>query len=134
MMLKNKLNFKIVTPENITYQDEVLELIVPTKDGQIAIMANHEPLVSVLKPGTLVIKKDNHQVSLVVSAGCLEVRPGGEVIIMSHTAERVEDIDLERARLRANKIMAEKHNLNEVEFAHLQAILERDLARIKARS
>lgn len=129
------IKFKLVTPDGITYQDDaVTEIILPTSTGQIAVLKNHIPLVSILKPGEVIIKKDDNEVSLSVAGGVIEVRPNDEVYVMADSAERAEHIDLERAeaaKKRAEELLKQQENVADVDFARLQAVIERELARIK---
>ena len=135
---KHTIDFRIVTPEGVTYESEIRQVTLPTEAGEITVLANHTPLVSILKPGELVIKKEDdqgkHEIALAISSGVIEVRPHSEVVILSDTAERAENIDLERAeqaRQRAEKMIAEKNFENDIEYARVQALLDRNLARIK---
>ncbi len=126
--------FKIVTPDGPIYADQVSQVTVPTKSGQITVLPHHAALISVLAPGEIVIKKDTYEVSLSVSRGAVEVRDTNEVYIIADTAERAEHIDLERAeaaRARAEQLMTEKSALSDIEFARLQAKLEKEFARLK---
>ncbi|MBI2436698.1 MAG: ATP synthase F1 subunit epsilon [Candidatus Magasanikbacteria bacterium] len=128
------LLLKIVTPDGITYESEIDQVSVSTQNGEITVLQNHIPLISVLKAGEIRILKSGHEVDLAVSSGVLEVRPHNEVYILADTAERAEHIDLERAesaRKRAEELMAQKQTLEDVEFALLQAKLEKELARLK---
>ena len=127
----NKLTFKIVTPEKLVLQEEVDEVILPTQEGQIAILKDHIPLVSTLRPGELVMKKDGRETPLAVSGGFIEVRDN-TVTVLADTAERVEEIDLARAeegRKRAEALLAEK-TIEHEDYALLQARLEKELARL----
>lgn len=129
-----KLDFKIVTPEKIVYHDEVDKITIPTVSGEITVLPKHSPLVSLLVPGELRLKKGSNYVYLAVSGGFIEVRPRSKVVIMADTAERAEEIDLaraEEARQRALDMLKEKEKLDEVQFAKLQAVLDKELARIK---
>jgi len=134
-MSENKINFKIITPEKITYSSEEIErLTIPTEAGEITVLPNHIPLVSVLKPGELKIVKNKQEIFLSVSTGFLEVRPKSEVYILADTAEMAEDINLERAqqaKKRVKQLLEEKQDRSEIVFAKLQASLSREMARIK---
>jgi len=130
-------NFKIATMEGVVYSDLVREVTVPTQSGEIGILANHTPIVTLLKPGELKIFKDDHIVSMAVSQGFVEVRRGGEMVILADTADRAEDIDLEAAqaaRERAEEALSRKDELSDVDFARFEAIMEREMARIKVGS
>ena len=127
------LQFKIVTPAGITYSDDnVDQVTIPTTTGEITILPNHIPLVSILMPGELVIKKGGQTIALAVGGGMVEVRPHNEVYILADAAERAEHIDVdaaEAARARAEKLMQEQKDMADVDFAKLQAVVDRELAR-----
>ena len=125
---------KIVTPDGVTYESEVDQVSVPTQSGEITILPHHIPLISVLKAGELRIQKEKHEVLIAVSSVVIEVRPNSEISIIADTAERAEHIDIERAeaaRARAEQLMKEKSSLEEVEFARIQAKMEKELARLR---
>lgn len=125
---------KIVTPDGSTYESEVDQVSVPTQTGEITVLPHHIPLVSVLKAGEIRIVKNNEEVILAVSTGVLEVRPNSEVYVLADTAERAEHIDLERAeasRKRAEELLQQKQSLEDVEFARLQAKMEKELVRLR---
>lgn len=125
--------FSIVTPEGVVYEDNIERVTIPTTAGQITILPNHAPMVSVLQAGEMFVHKDGNVVALSVSTGMIEIRPSGEVYVMADTAERAERIDLERAeeaRKRAEQLLKEAANMADVDFARIQAQLEKEMARI----
>lgn len=125
---------KIVTPDGVTYESEIDQVSVPTQNGEITILPHHIPLISVLKAGELRIHKGNQEVLIAVSSGVVEVRPNGEISLIADTAERAEHIDLERAeaaRARAEELMKEKSSIEDMEFARIQAKMEKELARLR---
>lgn len=135
---KHTIDFRIVTPEGVTYESEIRQVTVPTQDGEITVLANHTPLVSLLQPGELLIKKADEQgesqVHLAISDGVLEVRPHSEVVVLADTAERAEHIDLDRAeaaRERALNMLADKKFESDIEYTKVRALLDRNLVRIK---
>jgi F-type H+-transporting ATPase subunit epsilon len=141
--MKHTIDFKIVTPEKIVYQDEISQATVPTASGEITVLANHSPLVSVLKTGEMIVKKQQKENGrkfedfyFAIFGGIVEVRPGSQVIVLADRAERAEEIDLERAneaRKRAEKALSEKDKLDDRQYAKLQAILEKEINRINIR-
>ena len=129
-----KIKFKIITPEKIVFEDnEVDVLVIPTKEGEITVLPNHIPLVSLLSPGELKIKKEKEEIPLAISSGYLEVEKESRVTILVDTAERVEEIIEERAeeaKKRAEALLKEKR-IDSKEFARITAKLEKELARLK---
>lgn len=126
------IQFKIVTPEGIVYEDTVEQVTLPTTTGQITVLPNHIPLVSLLAPGALVVTKNGDQVVMAVSRGMIEVQPGSLVYVMADTAEKAEAIDTARAeaaKARAEELLKQEH-VADVDFARIQASIEKELARL----
>ncbi len=130
---KDIIQFKIVTPDGIFYEDDIFQVSVPTKDGEITILARHNPLISVLKAGELRIFDKDGEHPMAVSGGFLEVKAHSSVVILADNAERAEEIDIERAeqaRKRAEELLKKAAEAGDVDYAKLQAILERELNRV----
>ncbi len=127
------ISLKLVTPYGIIYQDEVEKITISTTTGEITVLQNHMPLISVLAPGEMIIFKGDHAIPLAVSGGFFEIQKGSTVAIMADTAERAEHIDIDRAetaRARAEELLKKQDALADVDFARLQAKIEKELARI----
>ena len=128
-----KIKFKIATPERVVYEDEVDQVTLPTKMGEITVLPNHLPLVSSLAPGEILIKKAAQVVPLAVSGGFIEFAEN-KLVVLADTAERVEEIDEERAeaaRERVKDILEKKEAAEQVDFTALAAKMEKELARLK---
>ncbi len=87
---------EIVTAESEVYSDDVDVLVAPGREGQLGILPNHAPLLTQLEPGIMEIRSGGESVEMAVSGGFLEVL-GNRVVILADTAERAEEIDIERA-------------------------------------
>ena len=128
------LKFKIVTPERVIYEDEIMQVSIPTTEGEITVLANHIPLVCVLKNGeiSIVDKEGTHPIA--ISGGFLEVKDDNQVIILADNAERAEEIDLERAekaRMRAQEQIEKADKEADIDFAKLQSVIDREMNRLK---
>lgn len=127
------MKLTVVTPYGISYQDDIEKAIIPTKSGVITVLPLHAQLVSVLASGEMVITKENGDHPFAISGGVMEVRADGNVYILADTAERADTIDIARAeagRQRAQELLAQQQNALDVDFARLQAKIEKELARI----
>ncbi|HAO52330.1 TPA: ATP synthase F1 subunit epsilon [Candidatus Magasanikbacteria bacterium] len=128
------IDFKIAKPEGIVYEGEVERITIPTLSGEITVLENHAPLVSVLDTGEMIVHVSNKEtVSISISGGILEIRPDSKVYIMADSAEKSEEIDIERAeeaKNRAQEMLEKEKNLADVDFARLQAIIEKEMNRI----
>jgi len=128
------LKFKIVTPEKVIYENEIFQVSIPTTSGEITILPHHIPLVSVLKAGELKIKDKDGEHNMAVSGGFIEVRGNNEIVILADHAERVADIDIskvEEARQRAEEQMKNIKNVQDVDYARLQAAIDREVNKLK---
>jgi F-type H+-transporting ATPase subunit epsilon len=122
---------EIVTAERMIFADDVNEVVAWGVEGQLGILPHHTPLMTMLQPGDLLIKKDNEEEYLAISGGFLEVRPD-KVIILADACERAEEIDIARAeaaKRRAEETLKERPP--EVDTAAAEAALRRSLARLK---
>ncbi len=125
------IKLDVVTAERVVFSDDVDVVVAPGIEGQLGILPRHAPLMTLLKPGELLVGKSGEEFSLVITGGFLEVRPS-RVIVLTDAAERVEEIDLaraEEARRRARERLMER--IPEVEAVRAQAALLRALARIE---
>jgi len=128
------INFKIATPEKVVYEDTIFQVSIPTTSGEITVLPNHIPLVSVLVAGELKIKDKEGEHAIALAGGFLEVRGNNEIIILTDNAERAEEIDLERAeeaRKRAEEEMEQAKSREDVDFARLQAVIDREMNRVR---
>jgi F-type H+-transporting ATPase subunit epsilon len=85
----NKINLEIVTLDGVVYKQEAVSVTLPTESGVVGIFANHTPLVSIIKPGEIVVKEEGGTVHFKTSEGVLEVRPKSEVIIVVDKTEKI---------------------------------------------
>lgn len=128
------LQFEIVTPERKVLTEAILQVTVPTVQGEITILPHHIPLVALLRPGALVIQRaDGSQELLAVSGGFIEVLPS-KVVVLADTAELSTEIDETRAHQahqRAVVLMQQQRRADSEEYATLVAKMEKELARLK---
>lgn len=131
------LKLKLITPEKIIFDGEVQHVTVPTTTGVITVLPTHVPLVSSIAKGELVIKTQDEEVHFAVFAGVIDIRPGSVVNILVDRGERAEEIDVARAEEaveRARKVLEEKVHESDVDFAHFEALIEKELNRVKVGS
>ena len=127
---------EVVTPERVAYSGQVASLQAPGSEGSFGVLAGHIPLLTSLQIGRLrFVEEDGSEVQMAISGGFVEV--GREqVAVLAETAERVEEIDVERAeaaRARAEERLARARE-KRVDVARAAAALARALNRLKAAS
>lgn len=121
----------IVTPEREVYRDQVVSVTLPTISGEITVLANHLPVVTVLKAGELVIRKDGTATPYAVSGGFMQV-DGQKLSILADTAERFDEIDEQRAEEARQRAEQLKQSVaaDDTQYAQLAGRIERELARL----
>ncbi|MBN2854147.1 ATP synthase F1 subunit epsilon [Patescibacteria group bacterium] len=134
-MAKKTIKFEVVTPERIVLKKQILQVTVPTEDGEITVLPEHIPLMSILKPGVIEMKLEEGELELMsVSGGFVEVMRD-KIVVLADTAERADELDearIEEARARAEARKKELENVDEVQFANIAVQLEKEMARLKA--
>ena len=87
------LKLKIVTPEKLILEEEVLSVTIPTKEGEITILPDHVPLIAPLASGDIVAFVNDEYIPIAIVGGFLEVKNGEnsmtEVAILAVFAEHV---------------------------------------------
>ncbi|MGE0541282.1 MAG: F0F1 ATP synthase subunit epsilon [Dehalococcoidia bacterium] len=126
------LRLDIVTAEREVLREEGLDIVVaPGSEGQLGILPQHAPLMTMLDPGELLTRRGNEETVIAISGGFLEVRDD-VVTILADTAEQSEEIDIERAqaaRQRAEQLLRERPA--DVDLVVIQASLRRSMLRIR---
>mgnify|MGYP001127595130 CR=1 FL=1 len=126
-----KLRFEIVTAERVVYSDDVDIVVAPGIEGQLGILPSHAPLLTMLQPGELVVRKDGEETAMFVSGGFLEVMQN-RVTVLADVAERAEEIDIARAEEAKRRAEGQlKEHPPEIDLATAEAALRRSLVRLK---
>ena len=73
----------IVSLTETLFDGETTSCVVPTKNGEITILKNHRPLVSILGSGTATITNETGEILRIpIRAGFLEVSADNTVHIL----------------------------------------------------
>lgn len=131
---KKTIKFELVTPERVVLKEEVLQATIPTQSGEITILPDHIPLVSILAPGVIELKKESGENEVMsVSGGFVEILKN-KIVILADTAELAVELDeqrIEEARKKAEEMKKWK-DIDAVQFAEISSLIEKQLARSKA--
>lgn len=131
----------LVTPERkLLAGQEIEEVFVPAHAGEINVLPGHAPLMTTVRTGVLRyrLKGEGTLHPVAVSSGYCQVNPEG-VTVLAETAERPEDIDVERAaaalaraqeRLQSADIGVDL--LEKYQNKAARAVLRQELAKLSA--
>ena len=96
--MTDNLQVELVAADRVVWSGEATTVIARTTEGDVGILRNHAPVLSVLVPGAVEVHTvDDELWTAVVDGGFLSVA-NNRISILSEHAEMAHDIDLERAR------------------------------------
>jgi F-type H+-transporting ATPase subunit epsilon len=131
-MLPEAIVLIIVTPQRQLVREKVASVQLPGATGELGILPGHAPLITEIGNGELSYKASGGEpVVLAVLSGFAEVLPD-RVTVLAETAERPEEIDVERAKealARAEKRLASTDP--NVDWDRATVALQRALVRVK---
>ncbi len=88
--MANTFHLEIVSPEAVLWSGEAEMLITRTTEGELGILANHQPLMGALVPWSAVITAAHGpKVVLAVKGGFLQVK-SNRVTLLTDLAQMVE--------------------------------------------
>ncbi len=87
-------HLQVLTPEEIIFDELVIALIAPGKEGYLGILTDHAPLVTILKPGIFIITDKNQEKHFYqISGGFLEVSHN-KAFLLIETIQPTKPIDM----------------------------------------
>ena len=130
------IHFQLVALTGTKFDGDAYEIILPTKDGEIGVLQDHMPLVSVAKHGVIAVRKhpkdaDRDREYFAISGGVIEVS-SNTLRVLVDEADNADDINVaeaEAAMERAKKLHAEAKD--EVSLEHAQQLVDRHAVRIQ---
>jgi F-type H+-transporting ATPase subunit epsilon len=137
------MNFQLVSLDGVKFSEDAYSVILPTAAGQITLLPNHEPLLSVVVPGVITIRRDkndpdHHLEHYATYGGVLEVTPQGARVLVDEAThgDEVSEAEAEKAHQQALELL--KGAKDQVELDKAQAVVDRtfarlDLARVRRR-
>jgi len=122
---------EIMTAERELYSEDVDVVVAPGADGQLGILPHHAPLLTLLEPGELMVRKDGEEDYIAVTGGFLEVM-ADRVVVLADAVERAEEIDEARA-LEAMRRAQERleSQTSDIDLQRALASIRRAQARLK---
>lgn len=132
----NSLKLKLITLLGEKMNDEVYEVVLPTKSGEITVLPNHETLVTLLETGAMAVRREkldpNSKVELfALSGGVVEITKG-EVVILADEAESDHEISEAEAKAAYDRaVQASKEVKDQIELEDAKRLVSHQAARLK---
>lgn len=128
----NTFSLKIIACDKVFFDGQCEMLIFPGYDGEMAVMAHHEPMTTTNEIGEIRFKdSDGQWHRAIVSDGLVKV-DRNEVHVLVYSVERPEEIDAIRAEAaleRAKEQLRQKQSIMEYHIS--SASLARAMARLR---
>ena len=133
-MSNNKLHLKITTHERVVFDSDVDEIYAKGTQGEFGILPGHIPFMSALDIGVTKVVFDGKTELFTVMGGIFQLKDN-EALILTQTAEKAEEIDIERAKAAKERALERlEEGLEGSNVQRAEVALARALARLKASS
>ncbi|HVC36289.1 MAG TPA: ATP synthase F1 subunit epsilon [Candidatus Dormibacteraeota bacterium] len=130
------LHLRLVTLSGTKFDDDVYEVILPTMDGQIGVLEDHMPLISVATNGVISVRRQQHDPDremehYATHGGVIEVAGNTLMVIVDEAdaADEISQAEAQAALERAQKIKAEAKD--QVSLEHAQTLIDRSAVRLQ---
>ncbi|MCG2775352.1 MAG: F0F1 ATP synthase subunit epsilon [Desulfobacterales bacterium] len=128
-----RLFLEIVTPEKIVVSQEVDSVVAPGTDGEFGVLPGHIHFLTGIVPGELRYNTGAGKESMAVTTGFAEVS-NDKVSILVDAAEKISEIDVERARQameRARERLGKDRRTEDIDNLRAEAALRRAIVRTR---
>lgn len=126
------LTVEVITGERSLFSESGVDMVsAPGAEGTLGILPNHAALISTLDAGELVIRKGGSEDRMVVFGGFIEVL-FNKVLVLADSAERIDEIDIDRAEKARERAAESLRNRKELtDIAAEEAALKRAAVRLR---
>nr|WP_302599397.1 F0F1 ATP synthase subunit epsilon [uncultured Cellulosilyticum sp.] len=126
--MANKMKLQIITPMRTILDEEVDSVILGTTEGQMGVLYDHEPVVTLLGYDKVMYSQDGEKKQATTLGGFAEVTKD-KVVILTDASEFADQIDIERAKKAKERAEKRLHQDN-VDRARAEIALKKAIARI----
>ena len=137
------LHFQLISATGVKFDDEAYEVLVPTKDGVVAVFEDHMPLISAGVPGVLSVRKkaedsDQELEDFAVYGGVLQADGKTARFVTEDVtaADEISEQESREALERAQKLVSAagtREDLREAQSVMHHHEVRLNLARLKRR-
>lgn len=128
--------FQLVALSGKKFDDNVHEVILPTKDGEIGVLAHHMPLMSVASSGVVAVRPeprtpDGQREFFAISGGVIEVSNNQLRVLVDEAdiSEEIDEAEAKEAVENAKKMLADAKD--EVSLEQAQQLVDRSAIRLQ---
>jgi len=82
------LSVSVISPEKVLFEGEVESLVAPAFDGEVGILPNHAPMVTLLGKGTLRLGDRGSAGRFAIEGGFLQVADNQVRVVTEHASSK----------------------------------------------
>jgi F-type H+-transporting ATPase subunit epsilon len=130
------IHFQLVSLSGTKFDEDVYEVVLPTLDGEIGVLQDHMPLVSVATTGAIAVRRDSKDSDIAreffaTNGGVIEVSDNTLRVLVDEAdhADDINEAEAEAAMERAKQMKAEAKD--QVSLEHAQALVDRHAVRLQ---
>src|SRR5688572_20909575 len=83
--MADTFKFELVSPERVLLSEDAEQVVLPGVQGDFAVLPNHAPMLSMLRPGILEVQLPSGSRRIFVKGGFAEVEPD-RLTVLAQTA------------------------------------------------
>ena len=129
-------HFQLVSISGMKFDDDVHEVVLPTLDGEIGILQNHMPLVSVATTGAIAIRRqprdsDTAREFFATNGGVIDIQDNTVRVLVDEAdhADDINEAEVQKALERAQKMKVEAKD--QISLEHAQQLIDRQAVRLQ---
>ena len=129
------MNFELVSLDGVKFKAQVYSVVLPTAAGEITIMPGHEPLLSALVPGVIIIRRskgdpDYRLEHYATYGGVLEVGEAGARVLVDEATHGDEINEAEAQKAHEAAVALRQGAKDQVALDKAQAMVDRHAVRL----
>jgi F-type H+-transporting ATPase subunit epsilon len=128
-------HFQLVSLSGVKFDEDVQEVILPTLDGEIGVLQDHMPLISVATTGAIAVRRnakdsDAQREYFAISGGVVDVSHNQLRVLVDEAdhAEGIDEAEAQKALELAKKMKDEAKD--QISLEHAQALVDRHTVRL----
>lgn len=109
---EKSIQLEIFTPYGEYLNEEVTSIDIVSSGSSFGLLPDHYPLISTLKISILYLTIENKRYAYAIGEGVLNIKENNASILVE-CIERSDEIDIERAKLKAEEVTQKLKDANE---------------------
>ena len=116
--MSKKFSVEIISPDRSILKTQASEVTIPSYEGEMAILKDHIPIITFLRPGLVKIQEDTQKIYY-IEEGTVEFS-NNNLLILTSTAKKLSDLD---KRLLSQEISEAQQKISGSEISDKQRYL-----------